>query len=174
MDESEINTVSNIGKHDPEAIARATGMKDLDTTDPAHDQDVVSKENIVPIILGVAGVATAVVLGGQAVTGNTPPPEPKKTLIEHAQDAASKPYDPATDTIVIKGLTIGPSSKNGTASEAVLNDPQVQSYIAKHPDESSSLTTSAESLNSSDAPFDVVKRDIDGDGDTDAVAVPAK
>lgn len=96
-------------------------------------------------------------------------PEPgPKSLIEHAQEAAHIPVDFESETVVIKV-----NAKDSTPAEAMYSDPEVQEYMAENPDEKTSLQTSINSLPSSETgSYGVVETDIDGDGDTDAVAKP--
>jgi len=100
-----------------------------------------------------------------------PAPQPE-TYTEMAQDSAQTPYDAANDVLVSDNIRISPrNAQKDTPSEAVLSDAGVQTYVVDNPDQSSSLTASSMSLPQAEG-YAVVERDIDGDGDTDAVAVP--
>ncbi len=126
--------------------------------------------------LGVAGLVTALgltALGFAPRSHDTPAPAPE-SFTDHVQESAKQPYNPDTDTLVIDGIRIKPAdTAKDTPSEAVLGNPDVQTYIANNPDEVASLETSSMSLPSTEsATYAVVERDADEDGDTDAIAVP--
>lgn len=129
-------------------------------------------KNILKIVSVPAVALAAVAL---ASSQDADPTTVEKTYQEHAQDAAQTPYDPATDELVIDNIRVKPNNdKKNNPSQAVLNDARVQDYADQHPEESTSLTASSMALSSHSNEFVVVKRDIDNDGDTDAVAVSAK
>ena len=120
-------------------------------------------------IAGVGAVAATAYLAlprGE----QTPAPQPE-TYTEKAQDAAQQPYNPSTDTLVVGNIKVHPRNPNrNTPSEAVLGNSEVKTYVVNNGDESSSLTASSMALPQAES-FAVVTRDIDHDGDPDAVAV---
>jgi hypothetical protein len=133
-----------------------------------------SSESLFPLI--TTGVALAGI-AGTAMALSGPQEQPKQpvqpeSFTEQVQESAQTPYDPATDELVINGIKVKPANANrNNPSEAVLGSEKVQEFVAQHPDESSSITTSAMSLPSDAKEAGIVLRDVDHDGDTDAVAV---
>lgn len=126
--------------------------------------------------LGVGGVALlALAIFPRSNEAPAPVPEPM-TYTDLAQESAQIPYDPSTDELVIDGIRIKPGDPaRNSASEAVLGNQEVQSYMASNPAEAPSLEASSLSLPTNETgEYVVVKRDIDNDGDTDAVATLAK
>ncbi len=126
--------------------------------------------------LGVAGLVTALGLTalGFAPRSNEAQAPAPESFTDQVQESAQQSYNPETDKLVIDGITISPADTTiDTPSEAVLANPDVQTYIANNPDETASLETSSMSLPSTESStYAVVERDVDADGDTDAVAVP--
>lgn len=172
-------TVANIGRHDDLAIARATGsLIEGNTTDKTKNNPNNSSERrsgVPGALLALGAIGTTAWLSGAFSGDNEPAPVPA-TYAEQAADAAKKPYNPATDTIVIGNMRIQPGNPAfDTPSEAVLGNNEVKQYEAANPDEVSSVTSSALALDVPDsANIGLVERDIDGDGDKDAIAVELK
>jgi len=134
-----------------------------------------SERRLTPRGVAIAGVA---ILGAWAwLTPNAKPaPVPETdqmTYIDHVQESAKTPYNPETDTLIVGGITVSP--EHPTASEAVLGDERVQSYLKKNQDETSATTASAFTLGADiyddSTKFALVERDANGDGDPDAIAV---
>lgn len=92
--------------------------------------------------------------------------------LDDAVDAAQDPYNSETDSKIVSNIT--PDSENPTASEAVQNNEQVKDFMKNNPDEVPSIIASSNSLGNVTYSIDLVGRDIDGDGDKDAVAVPSE
>jgi hypothetical protein len=125
---------------------------------------------------GLVGAAALVALGfaPRSTDAQESVPE-QKTYVDLAQESAQQPYDPTTDELVIDGIRVKPADESrNTPSEALLSNPEVANYIAQNPDEAASLEASSLDLPTNESgEYVVVGRDIDNDGDTDAVAVPA-
>ncbi len=171
-------SVANIGRHDDLALARATGsLVESDTTEKkSTPNDPSERRSRMPeTLLALGAIGATAWLSGAFSGDNEPSPLPA-TYAEQSADAAKKSYNPATDTIVIGGMRIQPGNpKFDTPSEAVLGNSEVKQYEAANPDEVSSITSSALALDVPDgATIGLVERDIDGDGDKDAVAVEIK
>lgn len=170
------NSVRSLPQHDIEKIARATagieaiGITETTSTQPEHiDTARFNKfgKRLAAVAL-VGGLALGFAPRGEQ---EAPAPEPK-SLIELAQDAAHIPVNVETDTLIANVVV---NAKNPTPGEAVFNNPAVKAYTAENPDELTSLETSTYSLPFSESgKYAVVERDIDKDGDSDAVAVPAE
>lgn len=176
METPKTNNVVNFGQDDPETIAHTVGViKDLEvpTPAPAAPETTDDGRSIVPIMAGVAAVAAVATLAGPALRHDTPAPEPKKTYVQKVEESANKPYDPSKDTIVINGIKIKPGNPDkNTPSEAILSNRKVQEFVDANPNQSAAITTSA--MTGSGSEFAVVERDVDGDGDMDAIAVATK
>lgn len=127
------------------------------------------------ILAGVGTIAVAALALLPRGGDQAPAPVPE-SFSDQVQESAQKAYDPSTDELIINGIKIKPANSNkNSASEAVLSDTEVQAYMAENPDEVASLETSSLSLPSTESnTYAVVKRDVDNDGDTDAIAVPVK
>jgi hypothetical protein len=124
------------------------------------------------IAVGLTALA-ALAVGPRSHDAPKPIPEPE-SYTDLAQESAQEAYDPVKDELVIDGIKIKPGNpERNSASEAVLGDPAVKEFMQQHPDETAAVESSALALPSSETgEYAVVKRDIDADGDTDAVAVP--
>lgn len=125
-----------------------------------------------------AALLTATALTALAIAprgGDTPAPQPE-SFTDKVQESAQIPYDPSKDELVIDGIRIKPGNAlRNTPSEAVLSNREVKAYVAQHPEESSSITSSTMALPTNESgEYVVVKRDIDKDGDRDAIAVSAE
>ncbi len=123
--------------------------------------------------LGLVGLVAVIAAPRPGfITESPEPPESPKTLIEGAEQSAKIPFDPTKDELILDGtIRVKPNnSAKNTPSEATLSDPRVVDYIAAHPDESSSLETSVNSLPGSTEEIVIVSDDVDGDGDLDTVA----
>lgn len=167
MSTAETNKISNIGRNNPEAIANEVGLRDLDIP----QRPLERTPSMLPRIALVGAVAGTAAWLFAPKHDDAPDPTPP-TYSEQAEQSAEHPYDPAKDTLIVDDIKVMPNnSHKDTPSEAVLNNEEVNQYIDTNPDESTSLYASATSLD--DHPeYAVVERDIDGDGDKDAVAVP--
>lgn len=127
--------------------------------------------------LGVAALATALgltALGFFPRSTEAPAPvSAPESYTDKAQDSAQQSYDPSKDELVIDGIRIKPhNSELNSPSEAVLGSKDVQSFMAANPDEAASIEASSMALPTNEAgEYVVVNRDIDADGDKDAVAV---
>jgi hypothetical protein len=168
--------IINIGRNDRDAIARETGMTEFTPKQRTERKAIKRTPELsrnARRTITALGAATAV-LGTAWLAGprshDAPQPDDKKNFTEQVIESAHTPYDPATDELVIDGIRVKPG---GTPSEAVLGDPRVKAFVENHPDESSSVTTSAMSLPGGDE-AGIVMRDVDHDGDKDAVAVEVK
>ena len=127
------------------------------------------------LMFGVGGAAL-LALGFLPRSHDAPAPAPTpESLIDQAQESAQTPYDPSTDELLIGNIRLKPNNPNlNSASQAVLGNPDVQAFTAANPDEATSIEASAMVLpTDTSGEYAVVARDIDNDGDTDAVAVPA-
>lgn len=167
MNPIKTNTITSIDRNNPEAIAKTVGLRDINVSRP---EQVPDRRLSVPATIALGG---AVVSSALWLAGPRPDDAPKSTdptLTEYAQESANTPYDPSKDKLVIDNVTLSP--ENNTPSEAVLGNESVQTYIASNSDEELSLVASATSLPTDYEEYAVVERDIDNDGDTDAVAVP--
>ena len=174
MNPENTKNVSNIGRNDPEAIARAAGVLEVTEPESVPSARASERRGVLGTVaggLGVVGLAAWALLP----RGEQPPAPQPESFEAQVQESAQVPYDPSTDELVIDGIKVKPANGDAnTPSEAVLSHPQVQEYVATNPDESSSITASALSLPSTESTtYAVVERDVDGDGDTDAVAVPS-
>lgn len=125
---------------------------------------------VAPLLLGLGAVA-ATALFALPRPGGEAPASPER-YTESAQNQADVPLS-ADDTVLIDNIKVKAGNpKADTASEAVLGDPRVKAYVDSHPDQSSAITASALSLPYTGGEYAIVERDIDDDGDGDAVAVP--
>lgn len=144
--------------------------------DIAGEHDATSsrseRKSKLPLLLGAGAAAVAGWL--MLPRGDDAPAPVPETFTDHVVESAQHPYDPATDEMVIDGIRIKPGNAHrDTPSEAVLGNSDVKAYMTDNPDEIASLKTSSLSLPSTESgTYAVVERDVDNDGDTDAVAVP--
>lgn len=125
---------------------------------------------------GIVGAAALVALGFSSRGQETPSPSPApESYTDKAQNSAQQAYDPSVDELIIDGIRIKPGNTSlNSPSEAVLGNAEVATYIVDNPDEAASLEASSLALPmNASGEYVVVERDIDADGDTDAVAVPA-
>jgi hypothetical protein len=170
--ESKNKNVHNIGRNDDVAIAREVGMTEFDNS--KTETQTTRTERTPGRVLTALG-ATAAVLGTAWLAAprshDAPQPDEHKDFTEQAAESAHEPYDPAKDDLVIGNIRVKHGDpKRDTPSEAVLSDPRVKEFVAEHPNESSSITTSAMSLPGGKE-AGIVMRDINHDGEKDAVAV---
>ncbi len=148
-------------------------MNQIETNTPRSESE---KGHSTLATAGIVGAAALVALGfaprGQEAPAPSPQPE---TYTDKAQDSAQHAYDPSKDELVIDGIRIKPNDSNlNSPSEAVLGNTEVATYIVNNPDEAASIEASSLSLpTNASGEYVVVSRDIDADGDADAVAVPA-
>jgi hypothetical protein len=162
--------VSSDGQsHDNGNQAQSIGSEPttVEQTDSSNERNL----KFVP----TAALLTATALTALAIAprgGDAPAPQPE-SFTDKVQESAQTPYDPSKDELVIDGIRIKPGNAlRNTPSEAVLSDREVKAYIDRHPEESSSLTSSAMVLPTNETgEYVVVKRDVDKDGDRDSVAV---
>mgnify|MGYP000854685729 CR=1 FL=1 len=173
MEPKNKNNVHNIGRNDRDAIARQVGMTEFEPSESVHKPEQVRDHRPGRVLTALG--ATAAVLGTAWLAAprshDAPLPDDKKTFSEEVAESAQKPYDPAKDELVIDGIRVKPGNPDrNTPSEAVLGDPRVKAFVEANPDESSSVTTSAMSLPGGNE-AGIVMRDVDHDGDKDAVAV---
>lgn len=173
MEPKNTNKVINIGRNDRDAIAREVGMTEFEPSQ--SNQTVESRTERSPGRVLTALGATAAVLGTAWLVAprspDAPQPDDTKNFTEQVAESANHPYDPAKDELVIDGIRVKPGNPElNTPSEAVLHDPRVKEFVVDNPDESSSITTSAMSLPGGNE-AGIVMRDVDHDGDKDAVAV---
>jgi hypothetical protein len=133
-------------------------------------------ESLVPLLsAGAAIVGIAATANVLNAAPDKPAPVKPESFTEKVQESAQVPYDPRTDELKIANIRVKPGSPNkNNPSEAVLRDPEVQQFVENNPDEASSVTTSAMSMPADTREAAVVMRDVDHDGDDDAVAVPVK
>ncbi len=121
----------------------------------------------------VLGVSAALLAAGGTYwlvgpRAHDAPPEPTKTFEDAVTDSAQRPYDPAKDELVIGNIRVKPGH---TASYSILTNERVKAFEATNPDEKASIMTSAMTVPSNHSKYAVVERDVDNDGDTDAIAV---
>lgn len=168
MESSKTNTVANIGRNDPEVIAREMGMTDIEPRRPASPE---ARRNVLGLAAGVGTVAVAAL--ALLPRGDHAPAPVPESFEKQVQDSARQPYDPATDEIVIDGIRIKPGNPHmNTKSEAVFGNTEVQGLLVDNPDEEESLVASANTPPASETDtIVVVKRDFDNDGDSDLLAV---
>ena len=146
-----------------------------DVAETAVASSTPEKRSKVREALSLGLIATVAVLAAPRPGFMTESPEPPKsptTLLEGAEQAPQTPFNPETDKAIIKIRVKQNDTEKNSPSEAVLNDNRVIEYMNKHPEESSSLETSANSLPGSAEKIVITSRDVDGDGDKDTVAVP--
>jgi hypothetical protein len=144
-------------------------------TEAALAPETETKKSRIGLMLGV-GAAALVALGFYPRSHEAPAPAPTPdSLIDQAQESAQVPYDPSTDELLIGNIRVKPANPNlNSASEAVLGNPDVKTFTAANPDEASTVEASALVLpTNASGEYVVVARDVDNDGDTDAVAVPS-
>lgn len=120
------------------------------------------------------GATALLALGFMPRSHEAPAPTPTPdNLIDHAQESAQTPYDPSTDELVIGNIRVKPGNPElNSASQAVLNNSEVKTFMAANPNEAASIEASSLVLpTNASGEYAVVARDVDNDGDTDAVAV---
>jgi hypothetical protein len=142
------------------------------TSTPENPRKRIRTGNVIKSVgvVAAAGLLTTWVAGPRGA--DKPAPDQPPTYGELAQQSAQHPYDPSQDELLIGNIKIKPSSQHRDfPAGAVLHEPRVHEYAVAHPDESTALTDSSLSLPSAES-YSVVARDIDHDGDTDAIAVP--
>ena len=190
MNENKTNRVVNFGRDDPIAIARASSVLKEGETEPleassplsddeqslVQDPEQYDSPRVSSRLLKV-GVAAAGVAAAAGIllprSGNELPPEPQ-SFNEHIQESVQKSYNPKTDELLIDNVNIKPNDPNNdTVSEAVQNNTEINAYKQDNPDEVPSLVTSAYSVPSAESYY-VVGRDVDGDGDKDAIVVASE
>jgi hypothetical protein len=140
-----------------------------------QDAEVEPKKSRLGIMVGV-GTAALLALGFAPRSHDAPAPTPTPdTFVDQAQQSAQTPYDPAKDELLIGNIRVKPGNSNlNSASEAVLGNPDVKAFEAANPDETTSLEASAMVLpTNASGEYAVVARDVDNDGDSDAIAVPS-
>lgn len=141
------------------------------------EQSTASRERSpVREIAAIGVVAAAALVAMPRPGGEAPAPaEPSYTeaVQESVQEAPS--YNPETDEIVIDGIRIKPNnSAKNTPSEAVLSNPEVRDYMADHPEEKAAIITSANTLPGMTQEAGVARRDVNGDGNPDTIAIQMK
>lgn len=124
------------------------------------------------IVESLAAVATA---GVAIATFNTlsdnEAPQPTYSYTELARDSANTSLQ-EDDKILIDGIKLDPNdSDKNSGSEAVLNSEKVQLFMKENPDEAAAIKSSAFNLPAV-GEYAIVERDINGDGEGDAIAVP--
>lgn len=159
-------------------IAREVGVllesnpkrQGADETEPGR-QRAHERGRAKEIMMSIGVVAAAAFLLLPRVQGEMPVPE--KSFLEHAQDQARIPLG-ESDEIVIDGIRIKPNNpRKNTASEAILGNKDVQAFMEANPREKSGIEQSALVAPTS-SEYAIVKRDIDDDGELDAIAVPVE
>lgn len=183
--ESKNKNVINIGRNDLVAVARQTGMTDFKPVETrrqfSDDREVSDDHSLntprVPrklIAIGLTAVAaatTAWIAGPRS--HDAPQPNDTKTFAEQAADSAKVSGNSAED-FVVNGIRVKTNDPNrNTPSEAVLNDPRVKAYEQANPDEVTSITASAMALPGGKE-LGIVMRDVNHDGEKDAIAVEIK
>lgn len=139
-----------------------------------HTQDDLSqreklRRRFAPLALLLGGIATSLTINA---LGNDHAPEKEiKSYTELAQDSAERPLHTG-DTILIDGIKLDATDPDrNSGSEAVWNDEEVQQFIRDNPDEKAAVISSAYNLPAVET-YAIVERDINNDGDGDAIAVP--
>jgi hypothetical protein len=141
----------------------------IDTSAETSNEQGYSKLAVVALAVGALAAVAAV-----APRGHDSPEPLTKNLEEQVIDSAQIPYNPATDTLVVKNITLKPGKSDAnTPSEAVLGNLDVKLYAVDNPDEAPLITTSAMSLPTA-SHYALVERDVNKDGDPDTIAVPVE
>jgi len=133
-------------------------------------------KEVVKNIAAVGTVAAAAFLAMPRPGGEAPAPaEPSYTEAVQESVNTAPSYNPETDELVFKGVRVKPNnSAKNTPSEAVMSYPKTIDYIAEHPSEKTAIVTSAELLPGMTQEAAIALRDVDGDGDMDAIALRVK
>jgi hypothetical protein len=98
-------------------------------------------------------------------------PAPEPTFSEQIESSAQIPQT-EDDAVAIDTIAIDPTdSGRNSASEVVEASEEVDAYLASNPDEEYSIDVSSNTVPPA-TEYSVVERDVDGDGDTDAIVVP--
>lgn len=173
MELNKTKNVANLGRNDPEALAKLVGLKGIQTNE--SQQAATSKEvepsrnRVKDVVLGMGVVAASAFLLLPRGEGEAPKP-PERSYTELAQEQAKIQLSPE-DTVLIEDIEVDPSNPTAnSASEAILDNAQVVEYIVDNPNQSSAITASAMNVPST-GKYAIVERDIDSDGDGDAIAV---
>lgn len=127
-------------------------------------------------LAAIGMVAAAAFVALPRISGEAPTSaEPSYTEAVQESVKMTPSYNPETDEIVIDGIHIKPNNPaKNTPSEAVLSNSEVRDYMAEHPEEKAAIITSANSLPSMTKEAAIALRDVDSDGDTDAIAIQVK
>lgn len=170
------NSIANITRNDPEALAKVVGMRDLQSEELESAVDSVptrspERGRVGEVLMGLGIVAAAAFFVLPRTSGEMP--VPAKNFLERAQDQAQIPLGEG-DEIVIDGIRLKPNNvRKDTASEAILGNKDVQAFMEANPREKSGIEQSALVAPTS-SEYAIVKRDIDNDGELDAIAVPVE
>ena len=126
--------------------------------------------------MGGLSLAVLAFIGHNSLSSDEPSPEERRDTSpsvgyeaykEAAVESAQNPLDRETETPVVDNIVV-PSGMIPT--EYIPNDPRYIEYLTKNPTEKTALVTSLNSQKTLDTDtYAIVERDIDGDGDTDAV-----
>lgn len=176
MEPKNKNNVINIGQNDRDALAKEVGMTEfVPSSVPAeseHSTETPRTGRLLTALGMTAAVAGTAWLAAPRAH-DTPQPDNNKSFAEKVADSAKVSGNPAED-FVVNGIRVKTNDPNrNTPSEAVLNDPRVKAYEKANPDEVSSITDSAMALPGGKE-FGIAMRDVDHDGDKDAIAVEIK
>ncbi len=166
--------ISNFGKDDPEALARIVDMTVFDAgsgkiVEAAQSPDT-EPGRLRNVLLGGTGLVAAAVWLLHPQGSSEPVKGDIMSYTELAQESAQIPAS-STDTVLLKNikLNVNDSDKN-SGSEAILNNKRVQQFMDDNPDERAAIISSANALPAA-GKYAIVERDINGDGEGDAIAV---
>ena len=131
-------------------------------------QPIFSREHS-PAMAAFGGVALlgALALGPEIAGQDSAENHSQQTYEQAVTESAQDPLDRETETPVIDNIVV-PAGMIPT--EYIPSDPRVVEYVVQNQDEATAVTTSVNSLKTVDTnTYALVERDVDNDGDTDAV-----